>query len=218
MSPGPLVRVVEADLEGLTSASKAVLEGGLVSYPTDTVYGLGCDPFNPTAIERVIRVKGDRKKPLPVLVRALQDAQRLADFPDKAFKLVREFWPGPLTIVLKAKTLVPQALAPLGTIGVRSPKHSTCLNLLSLCSGYLVGTSANRTGDAPATTPDEVVRELGDSIDVVVDGGRTTLGVASTVIDLSKELVILREGPIPREALLKCLRKHDSAIRRPFTR
>jgi len=205
-------------MDGLTSASKVILEGGVVSYPTDTVYGLGCDPFNPTAIERVMSVKGDRKKPLPVLVKSLREAQRLVDFPEKAIKLVREFWPGPLTIVLKANAIVPQALAPSGTIGVRSPKHSTCLNLLSLCSGYLVGTSANRTGHAPATTPQEVAKELGELIDVVVDGGRTTLGVASTVIDLSNELVILREGPIPREALLKCLRKHDSAIKRSFTR
>jgi L-threonylcarbamoyladenylate synthase len=201
-----MVRVVKADMDGLRVASEVVVQGGIVSYPTDTVYGLGCDPFTPSAIERVMKVKGNRKKPLPILVKTLQDGRRFAEFPERAVKLAQEFWPGPLTMVLRAKPIVPQLLAPSGTIGVRSPRHSTCLSLLGLCSGHLIGTSANRTGETPTTTAEEVVRDLGDRVDVVVDGGRTVLGVASTVIDLSSNFVLLREGPISSDALLTCIR------------
>jgi len=201
-----VVRVVKADMDGLVLAAKLIAEGGIVSYPTDTVYGLGCDPFSQHALERVMNAKGDRKKPMPVLVKTLQDGMRIAEFPEKAVKLATRFWPGPLTMVLRAKALVPKLLVPLGTIGVRSPKHVTCLSLIGLCSGCLVGTSANQTGKAPATTAEEVVIELGDKIDLVVDGGRAPLGVASTVVDLSSNFTIIREGPFSREALLNCLR------------
>ena len=190
-------------------AAKLVAEGGIVSYPTDTVYGLGCDPFSQHALKRVMEVKGGRKKPLPILVKTLQDALRIADFSEKAVKLAVRFWPGPLTMVLRAKAEVPQMLAPFGTIGVRSPKHMACLSLVGLCSGYLVGTSANQSGKAPATTAEEVVTGLGDRIDLIVDGGRAPLGVASTVVDLSREFTVIREGPISRETLLNCLRNSE---------
>ncbi len=193
-------------MDGLVLAAKLIAEGGIVSYPTDTVYGLGCDPFSQRALERVMEVKGYRKKPLPVLVKTFQDCLRIAEFQEKAARLANRFWPGPLTIVLKAKAIVPEEVAPSGTIGVRSPKHATCLNLIGLCSGYLVGTSANLTGKAPATTAEEVVTGLGDKIDIVVDGGRAPLGVSSTVVDLSSNFNVIREGPISREALLNCLR------------
>ena len=201
-----MVRVVKADMDGLVLAAKLIAEGGIIGYPTDTVYGLGCDPFSQHAVERVMEAKGDRKKPLPVLVKTVQDGQRIAEFPEKAARLATRFWPGPLTMVLKAKPVVSKVLAPSGTIGVRSPKHVTCLNLLGLCSGYLVGTSANQTGKAPATTAEEVVTGLGEKIDLVVDGGRAPLGVSSTVIDLSSNFTVIREGPISRETLLNCLR------------
>jgi len=109
-------------------------------------------------------------------------------------------------MVLKAKPVVSKVLAPSGTIGVRSPKHVTCLNLLGLCSGYLVGTNANQTGKTPATTAEKVVTALGDKVDLVVDGGRAPLGLSSTVIDLSSNFTVIREGPISRETLLNCLR------------
>ena len=201
-----VVRVVKADMDGLVLAAKLIAEGGIVGYPTDTVYGLGCDPFSQRALGRVIEAKGDRKKPLPVLVKTFQDCLRIAEFQEKAARLANRFWPGPLTMVLKAKAIVPEGVAPSGTIGVRSPKHVTCLALVGLCSGYLVGTSANQTGKAPATTAEEVVAGLGDKIDLVVDGGRAPLGVSSTVVDLSSNFNVIREGPISREALLNCLR------------
>lgn len=204
-----LVRVVGADLEGVMVAVEVVGKGGVICYPTDTVYGLGCDPLNPSAVERVMRVKGERTKPMPVLVKDLENAERLAQFSDGARKLARQFWPGPLTMVLPASPILPKILVPNGTVGLRSPKLAICLDLLGLCSGALVGTSANPTGKPPATSAGDVVRELGDKIDLVLDGGSLPLGIASTVVDLAEpKLTILREGPIGIREMMRCLRVH----------
>jgi len=201
-----MVRVVKADVDGLMAASEVVAQGGIIGYPTDTVYGLGCNPFDENAIGKLIAAKGNRTKPLPVLVKTLTDAEKVADLSEKAVLLARRYWPGPLTLVLRAKERVPALLSPDRSIGVRSPKYATCLSLLGLCSGLLIGTSANKTGAVPATTADEVVKQLGDQIDLVVDGGKATLGIASTVVDVRNSLVVIREGPISKEELLKCLR------------
>jgi L-threonylcarbamoyladenylate synthase len=202
-----LARVVTADLEGLALAADIVAKGGLVCYPTDTVYGLGCDPLNPTAIRKAIAAKGKRAKPMPVLVKATDDAKRLTDFSESAQRLADRFWPGPLTIVLTAKDSVPSILAPQRTLGVRSPKHALCQQLLTLCFGYLVGTSANLTGRPPATSALEVKDQLGDRVDIILDAGTSSLGIASTVVDLTKRrLTIVREGPIDRHEILRCLK------------
>jgi L-threonylcarbamoyladenylate synthase len=210
-----MVRIVPINLDNLAAAAEVVANGGIVAYPTDTVYGLGCDPFNSQAVKAVLRAKGNRSKPLPVLVETLHAAELIVDFSDRALKVAAAFWPGPLTMVLRAKPTVPVILAPDKTVGVRSPKHAICLKLLGMCSGMLVGTSANKTGHSPATTAKEVAKELGDQIDLVLDGGRTMLGISSTVIDLTKGFRLLREGPISREELLKYVRKsrYDSAIK-----
>lgn len=203
-----LVRLLKADLEGLTAAAKVVAAGGLICFPTDTVYGLGCDPKNVSAVESIRKVKGGRTKPMPVLVKDLECARTLAYLSDGAQKLAAEFWPGPLTIIQLAKKTVPDILVPDRTVGLRSPNHAICLELLSLCSGYLLGTSANLTGHPPAISAEEAVSLLGDLVDVVLDGGRSPLGVSSTVVDLTKKsLTILREGPIGREEILRCLKK-----------
>ncbi len=205
-----MVRVVKADLEGVVVAAEVVGKGGVICYPTDTVYGLGCDPLNPSAVERAMRVKGDRTKPMPVLVKNLENAERLAHLSDRARKLARQFWPGPLTMVLPASAILPRILVPNGTVGLRSPKFAICLDLLGLCSGALVGTSANPTGKPPATSAEQVVRELGDRIDLVLDGGSLPLGVASTVVDLAEpKLTILREGPIGIQEIMRCLRDEN---------
>jgi L-threonylcarbamoyladenylate synthase len=195
-------------------AVEVVGKGGVICYPTDTVYGLGCDPLNPSAVERVMRVKGERTKPMPVMVKDLEIAERLAQFSDRARKLARKFWPGPLTIVLPAAASLPRILVPNGTVGLRSPKLAICLELLGLCSGALVGTSANLTGKQPALSAGDVVRELGDQVDLVLDGGNVPLGVSSTVVDLAKpKLTILREGPIGIREIMRCLRVHSPTKR-----
>ncbi len=205
-----MVRVIKADLEGLAVAAETVTKGGLICYPTDTLYGLGCDPFNTPAIVKAIAAKGKRDKAMPVLVKSIDDAERLAFFSESARRLIDAYWPGPLTLVLPARDELSSALSPERTVGLRSPKHAICQQLLGLCSGYLVGTSANLTGKPPATSVEEIVTQLGDRVDIVLDGGRLPVGVASTVVDLTKEhLVVLREGPIARAEVLRCLRQRS---------
>jgi L-threonylcarbamoyladenylate synthase len=202
-----LVRILKADLKGLAEAAAVVRNGGLICYPTDTVYGLGCDPLNGIAIERTMKTKGERTKAMPVLVRSVQDAERFAKFHEPARRLAEKFWPGPLTMILPAKDLLPSILVPEGTVGLRSPNHPICLDLIGLCSGALVGTSVNLTGKLPATSAEEAVEVFEDQVDLVLDGGRSPLGIASTVVDMTKDrLVLLREGPIGRKQIIRCLR------------
>jgi len=199
---------LKADLDGLASAADTVAKGGVICYPTDTLYGLGCDPLNSSAIKRAMKIKGDRTKPMPVLVKDLAYAGNLAYITDRARRIAEKFWPGPLTLVLHSREVVPTILAPEGRVGVRSPKHPICLDLLGLCSGALTGTSANLSGRPPATTAPEALKELGDQVDMILDGGRTPLGVASTVIDLTQpQVTILREGPVERSEIIQWLRQ-----------
>ena len=203
-----MAQIVKADLEGLARAAKIVAEGGVICYPTDTLYGLGCDPQNPSAVARTMKAKGDRTKPMPVLVKDLAIAEKLAYLTNRGRILAREFWPGALTLVVKARAILPQNLTLEGKVGVRSPKHAICLNLLELCGGALVGTSANLTGMAPATSPDEASQQIGTEVDLILDGGKAALGVGSTVVDLTQpKLSVLREGPVDRECLLRSLRR-----------
>ena len=200
---------MKPDLEGLARAARTVAGGGVICYPTDTLYGLGCDPLNAGAVKRTMQVKGDRTKPMPVLVRDLDAAEKLAYVPDRAKRLAHIFWPGPLTMVLQARDVLPAILIPDMKVGIRSPKHAICLDLLGLCSGVLVGTSANLTGRLPATTAEDAFAQIGDRVDMILDGGKAPLGVASTVVDLtSPKLTVLREGPLDRSQLLRTLRKH----------
>ncbi|HXZ98136.1 MAG TPA: L-threonylcarbamoyladenylate synthase [Candidatus Acidoferrum sp.] len=201
-------RIVKADLEGLAIAADTVARGGLICYPTDTVYGLGCDPFNESAVKKAIAAKGKRTKAMPVLVSGITSADRLVLLSRAAKKLADVYWPGQLTMVLPARDQVPSVLAPQRTLGVRYPKHAICQQLLDLCSGCLVGTSANLTGKPPATSATEIIEQLGERVDVILDGGRATMGVASTVVDLTREhLRILREGPISNAEILRSLRE-----------
>ena len=195
-------------MDGLANAADTVAKGGVICYPTDTLYGLGCDPLNSSAIKRTMKVKGDRTKHMPVLVKGLAEAEKLAYVTDYARRVAERFWPGPLTMILHSREIVPTILTPERRVGVRSPKHPICLDLLGLCSGSLIGTSANLSGRPPATTALEALKELGDRVDMILDGGRTPLGVASTVIDLTQpKVTILREGPVERSEIIRCLRQ-----------
>jgi len=203
-----LGRVIKADLEGLAMAADTVARGGLICYPTDTVYGLGCDPFNESAVRKALAAKGKRTKAMPVLVSGLTGAERLVLLSQTAKKLACVYWPGPLTMVLPSRKHVSSVLAPQGTLGVRYPKHAICQQLLRLCSGCLVGTSANMSGKPPATSATEIVDQLGDRVDIILDGGKAAMGVASTVVDLTRDrLRVLREGPISHADILRSLRE-----------
>lgn len=167
-------------------------------YPTETVYGLGCDPFNAEAVKRVFKVKGERKKPLPILASDVKQVEKIAYLSEKARRIAEKFWPGSLTLVVPKKTLLPSAITcNMDSVGVRIPHHDVAVRLIRLSNGLLVGTSANKTGKEPPRTAQEAAEQLGEEVDMILDGGPTLLGVPSTVINLtSKKPEILREGPI----------------------
>jgi L-threonylcarbamoyladenylate synthase len=201
------MRVLKATIENIRVASQVVRDGGLVVYPTETVYGLGCDPFNVNAVERVFRVKRSRKKPLPILLSSVADLEKIAQLSDVARKIAAKLWPGPLTIIIRKKPALPDIVTcGLDSVGVRIPKHDVAVQLIRLSNGLLVGTSANRTGREPACTASEALEQLGEEIDVLLDGGPAPLREPSTVVDLTTgKPKILREGPISVKNLLEVL-------------
>ena len=141
------MEIIRAGREAIERAIEVIEAGGLVVYPTDTVYGLGCDPFNVRAVERVFEVKGRAGKPLPVLASGLEEAMRIAEFGPPALRLARALWPGPLTLILPKKPALPDVVTcGLPSVGVRVPGHSFALELIRACGGFLIGTSANKSG------------------------------------------------------------------------
>jgi L-threonylcarbamoyladenylate synthase len=201
------MRILKATRNNILAASRIVRKGGLVVYPTETVYGLGCDPFNVMAVKRVFRLKGERRKPLPILASSSHHVERIATLSREAEKIANCFWPGPLTLVLPKKLVLPEVVTcNLDSVGVRIPKHDVALRLIGLSNGILVGTSANKTGEKPPWTAQEAAEQLGKEPNLILDSGPVTLGVPSTVVDLtSKKPKILREGPISFKEILGVL-------------
>jgi L-threonylcarbamoyladenylate synthase len=199
--------VLKATKSNIMKAAQIVRRGGLVVYPTETVYGLGCDPLNVQAVKRILEVKGNRNKPLPVLAASIVDAEKIAFVSPNGKKLAAKFWPGPLTMVFPKKSALQDVVTfGLDSVGLRIPANDVALQLISLCEGLLVGSSANRTGEEPPRSVQEMSDELKGMVDVVLDGGPTVQGMPSTVVDLSLERPrILREGPISLEAILDAL-------------
>lgn len=177
--------------------SEIVQNGGVIVYPTDTVYGIGCDPFNKQAIKKIFSIKKRQNKPLPVLCQSIDHARKLVDFDELLNKIAIKFWPGPLTIVAPIKN---HALPKLLTIdsdllGIRVPNNSITLKLLSACGGYLVGTSANISGKKSHSNYSEIISELHD-FDAILANDLTGK-LESTVIQIKDgNLIILREGSI----------------------
>lgn len=185
--------------ESIPRALAILRAGGLVAFPTDTVYGLGCLAFEQAAIESIYIAK-DRppEKAIPVLIADVNDLERVArDIPDLARRLASRFWPGPLTLVLPKRADLPAAVSATATVGVRVPAHDVARALLR-AAGPMAVTSANLSGRESPRTVSEVMAQLGGRIPLVLDGGETPGGVPSTVVDVSSgaEPVILREGPI----------------------
>jgi L-threonylcarbamoyladenylate synthase len=195
-------RLLTAATENIAEAAAVIKKGGLVVYPTDTVYGLGCDPFNGTAVESLLRVKGERDKPLPILAYSMDDVERVAELPERARKFGERHWPGPLTLVLLRKNLPEVVTLSSTTVGVRIPNNAIALMLLKLSGGLLVGTSANKSGEPPPCTALEAYERLEDEVDVVLDGGPSELKASSTVLDLTSHTPrILRAGALSLKEL-----------------
>ena len=188
----------------LERALEILSQGGLVAFPTDTVYGLGALITDEAAIEQLFMVKGrDAGKAIAVLIGNPENMEQVArEMNPVAQRLADRFWPGPLTIVVPSRPGLPENLSPLPTIGVRMPNHPDALKLLRR-AGPLAVTSANLSGQPSTTTGAEVVEQLDERIPLILDGGRTPGGQPSTVVDCTgPEIKILRPGPIPEEQLL----------------
>ena len=178
-------------------AALVAASGGLLVYPTDTVYGLGCDPMNSTALEKLFAAKGRSAKAVPVLCATLAEASDLVDLSPTALMLAKRHWPGALTIVAPLARSLPDLLHQgTGKLGVRVPGSPSCIRLIRACGGFLVGTSANRSGRPSCRTAEEAMAQLGSSVDLVVDGGRLE-GLESTVVEVvGDEIMILRKGSV----------------------
>jgi L-threonylcarbamoyladenylate synthase len=186
-------------------AAAMLRDGGLVAFPTETVYGLGADAARDDAVARVFEVKG-RPRAHPLIVHLAADAALDAwaiDVPDVARALARALWPGPLTMILKKSPRVaPATTGGSDTVGLRVPAHAMAQALLAAFGGGIAAPSANRFGAVSPTTADHVAADLGDEVDYILDGGPCAVGVESTIVDLSRgRAVLLRPGGAPREAI-----------------
>ena len=204
-----MTREISADqLDPTTLADIAhTLEtGGVLCFPTDSVYGLAVNPANSEAVERLFTLKGrSRAKPLLLLLDSIEMA-RTVSLPNPVFEdLAAAFWPGPLTLVTGAQDHLPDGVtAGTGTIGVRWPASSVAQQLIETFGSPVTGTSANRSGQADIRSAREALEQLGEGIDVVIDGGKLEASPASTVLDLSGDQpVLLREGPISYQTLVR---------------
>ena len=192
------------DPRALQQALDTLQQGGLVAFPTDTVYGLGALAFDPISIECLYAVKGrESSKAIPILICDLGELSQVAATIDsRTRRLAERFWPGPLTLVVPRHPSLPDVLTPYPTVGVRMPDHPVALAFIKR-TGPLAVTSANLSGQPSATTAGEVLAYLRGRIDLLLDGGPTPGGVSSTVVDCSgPDLAILRQGPITLEELL----------------
>lgn len=191
----------------LDAAVDAVQRGAVIVLPTDTVYGVGADAFNPTAVAAVLAAKGrGRQMPPPVLIPNLRTVDGLArDVPESARALMEALWPGALTVIVHAQPSLAWDLGEThGTVALRMPDHGAALALLSR-TGPLAVTSANRTGEPAATTADDARAQLGDAVAVYLDGGDSPLGTASTIVDATDPagLRVVRDGGVSRDRLVE---------------
>lgn len=207
--------------EKIAKAADFIKKGKLVAFPTETVYGLGVDGLNPEAIRLLFEVKKrPMEKAVALLISDFADLNRLVkDISPEVFKVIDKFWPGPLTIIFWATDLIPEIIRGKGltvdildtvgisnTVGIRMPDNKIALALIESAKTPIACSSANISGECEPTTSSEVISNLADKIDLIIDGGKTKIGIASTVLDLTgKTPTIIRKGAISSEELLKTL-------------
>ena len=200
--------VPESDRASGDEAVRVLREGGLVCYPTDTVYGIGAAAGDDAAVRRLFAVKGrSLDKPLPLLLADASDAARVAEVTPLAKALATRFWPGALTIVMrKAASYRSLALAGGDTVALRVPDHGLVRGIVRALGEPITGTSANRSGARAPVSAAEVAVQMGEMVELVIDGGRSHARLESTVIDITHdEPEIVREGAVSREEVEKAL-------------
>lgn len=197
---------ISTDLDRAVALLRA---GGVVAIPTETVYGLAADARNPQAVRRVFAIKGrPADHPLIVHIAAAESLPQWArDIPDAAWRLAGRFWPGPLTLILRRAPGVPdEVTGGQDTVGLRVPDHPLTLELLRRFGGGLAAPSANRFGHVSPTRAEHVAQELGEAVDLILDGGPCSVGVESTILDLSGDVpTVLRPGGVSLAALEEVL-------------
>lgn len=200
-----VIDVADPDRSVLIEAGRIIRAGGLVAFPTETVYGLGAHALDPEATERIFAAKGrPSTDPLIVHIAAAAQARDLSSrWPDVADRLIEQFWPGPLTLVVAKSPVVPDSItANRSTVALRIPAHRVALGLLESAGVPVAAPSANRFGRISPTSADDVESELQGRYDLLLDAGATTLGVESTVLDLTGETpVLLRPGGVSADLI-----------------
>ena len=198
------MKQVPSDLSGITLAIESIKNGGVVIFPTDTVYGIGCDPYNEDAVERIYQLKNrDSTKPLPVLAYSKRVLENIVEFDETASRIAEKFWPGRLTIVLPLKDDKLKKLSRgTNTLAVRVPNNKCVLAFLKKCE-LVVGTSANISGKEPFTDPQNIENDVIDC-DIFLNDGIIQSSGASTVIKIeNEEIKILRSGDISENDLVR---------------
>jgi L-threonylcarbamoyladenylate synthase len=204
-----------SDPEAIKTAAQVIRSGGLVAFPTETVYGLGADSENPLAVARIFEVKGrPRIDPLIVHVADSKSAAKYGIFPEFSYPLMTQFWPGALTLVVQRTAAVPQIVtAGLETVAIRVPAHPAALGLIRAAGTGIAAPSANLFGYVSSTTAQHVAEQLADRIDFILDGGPCRIGVESTILSLADRIpCILRAGGVPVEELELVVGKMNVSI------
>jgi L-threonylcarbamoyladenylate synthase len=203
--------IIAQSTETLARTAEIIARGGVIAFRTDTFYGLGADPFNASAVERVKDLKGrEEHKPILVLISNVDQLDRLTENRPSAFdELAKAFWPGALTIIGKATAELPGELtAGTKSVGVRLPDDESVRSLVRACGGALTATSANPSGEPAARSAAEALKYFGERVDLIVDGGATKTDQPSTVVDTTSdnEVKLVREGGIPWDEIQLALR------------
>jgi len=206
----PLILRVAADAPDpavIREAVELIRRGLVVAYPTDTLYGLAVDPRNAGAVKRLFELKGRAETSALTLIAAdLAHVRAAGETSDAAERLAAQWWPGPLTIVMRARPILArEMLAGGGTVGIRIPDHAVAIALARDAGFPITATSANRSGGTPASTADAVAEALPD-VDAIVDAGPVRGGAPSTIVDASASVTLLRQGVVPWDKVLRSLR------------
>ncbi len=197
------------DPYALRHAVDILRNGGMVAFPTDTVYGLGSLAFDSMSVDRLYIAKGrSHEKAIAILISGTEQLSQVSqNLSEMALKLAKQYWPGPLTLVVQRHPNVPETISPLPTVGIRVPDHLVALKLLAM-AGPMAVTSANLSGESNTNSAKEVMDQLGGRIHMILDGGRSPGGIPSTVVDCTtSEPVVLRTGPISIREIQKTLGK-----------
>ncbi|HJU34606.1 MAG TPA: L-threonylcarbamoyladenylate synthase [Nitrososphaera sp.] len=200
-------KIFQCSEDAVASCALVIKSGGVVIYPTDTIYGIGCDPYDDLAVKRIFAIKGrSEKKPLPILTSGMQEAERIVALGRTGRMLAERYWPGALTLVAPIidRRISSSVMAGSSSLAVRVPANNCVLRLLRHCT-YLVGTSANLSGEKTMKSSQEVLDSQLEGYDALLDGGTVERGIESTIVSVEDKPKILREGAIKSREILQLI-------------